>query len=91
MSSVITGLAAIADVAPADNRPTLYIRRPGSDAEEIHQFHDDDPFLTEMSNFTDALITESKLDIGKPLSAAPQILSSYEDGESEPGVVAIWC
>lgn len=64
-----------------DNRPTLYIRRPGSDAEEIHQFHDDDPFLTEMSNFTDALITEGELDLGRPTSASPQILSSYEDGK----------
>ena len=35
------------------NRPTLYVRRPGNDAEEIHTFHDDDAFFSEMATFID--------------------------------------
>ncbi|ORY27928.1 putative oxidoreductase C terminal-domain-containing protein [Naematelia encephala] len=52
------------------NRPTLYVRRPGSDSEEVHAFHDDDPFLSEMSSFIDMATT------GK---AEVPILSSYAD------------
>lgn len=57
-----------------DNRPTLYVRRPGSDAEEIHTFHDDDPFYAEISSFCSAV--EGKKD-GEGV-----ILSSFEDGQS---------
>lgn len=61
------------------NRPTLYIRRPGSDIEEVHQFQDDDPFFSEISMFTDTLAIEGTLDIGRALCADPKILSSFED------------
>ena len=30
-------------------QPVLYIRRPGSDIEEMHRFPDDDPFFSEVS------------------------------------------
>ncbi|RSH82847.1 hypothetical protein EHS25_005837 [Saitozyma podzolica] len=52
------------------NRPTLYVRRPGNDIEEVHAFHDDDPFLSEMATFIDTAAT------GK---AKLPILSSYAD------------
>lgn len=52
------------------NRPTLYVRRPGSDVEEVHKFHDDDPFLSEMATFIDLA--------GKGTSDIP-VLSSYAD------------
>jgi hypothetical protein len=58
-----------------DNRPTLYVRRPGNDIEEVHAFHDDDPFLSEMATFIDTAAT------GK---AKLPILSSYADGEHNP-------
>lgn len=29
-------------------QPVLYIRRPGSDLEEMHTFPDDDPFFSEV-------------------------------------------
>jgi hypothetical protein len=51
------------------NNPTLYVRRPGDDHEEVHKFTDDDPFYSEVSNFIDAIE-------GGP---EPSILSSYED------------
>jgi hypothetical protein len=57
------------------NRPTLYVRRPGNDAEEIHTFHDDDAFFSEMSTFIDMA--------SKGTSDLP-VLSSFEDGESLP-------
>jgi hypothetical protein len=54
------------------NRPTLYVRRPGSDVEEVHMFHNDDPFFSEMSTFIDTVEGQN-----------PEIpvLSSYADGE----------
>ncbi|GJE89804.1 Gfo/Idh/MocA family oxidoreductase [Phanerochaete sordida] len=53
--------------------PVLYVRRPGSDAEEKHNFADDDPFFSEVSVFVDNIedIEES------PETA--EILSSFED------------
>ncbi|ORX35106.1 putative oxidoreductase C terminal-domain-containing protein [Kockovaella imperatae] len=52
------------------NRPTLYLRQPGSDTEQIMTFHDDDPFLSEMASFIDTVEgVEPKI----------PILSSYED------------
>lgn len=53
-------------------QPVLYIRRPGSDLEEIHRFPDDDPFFSEVSNLID-IIEDIEAD---PDSAT--ILSSYE-------------
>ncbi|AAW46906.1 hypothetical protein CNBM2420 [Cryptococcus deneoformans B-3501A] len=52
------------------NRPTLYVRRPGNDVEEIHNFTDDDAFLSEMSTFID---TSSKG------SSEIPVLSSFAD------------
>ncbi|OCF59345.1 NAD binding dehydrogenase [Kwoniella mangroviensis CBS 10435] len=52
------------------NRPTLYVRRPGSDVEEVHHFNDDDPFLSEMSTFIDTA--------AKGTSDIP-VLSSFAD------------
>lgn len=54
-------------------QPVLYVRRPGSDAEEVHNFADDDPFFSEVSVFIDNIedIEES------PETA--QVLSSFED------------
>ena len=34
-------------------QPVLYIRRPGSDSEEVHRFPDDDPFFSEVSVLVD--------------------------------------
>lgn len=53
------------------NHPVLYVRRPGSDAEEVHEFNDDDPFYSEMSTFVDMY--------DKGSSEVP-VLSSYADG-----------
>jgi hypothetical protein len=53
-----------------DNHPTLYLRRPGNDAEEIIHFDGDDPFLSEMA----AVIERIE-------GADTPILSSYADGE----------
>lgn len=71
-----------ADIAVADgyqlklidpyNRPTLYVRRPGSDVEEVHKFHNDDPFFSEMSTFIDTVEGQN---------AEIPVLSSYADGE----------
>lgn len=55
------------------NRPTLYIRRPGSDSEEVHTFHDDDPFLSEFSTL---------IDVMDGVKDSSGILSSYVDGTS---------
>jgi hypothetical protein len=55
------------------NHPVLYVRRPGSDSEEVHQFNDDDPFYSEMSTFIDMYDTGN--------SDVP-ILSTFADGES---------
>lgn len=55
------------------NYPTLHIRRPGNDAEEVHQFPDDDPFFTEMSTFIDTY---------EGTASPLPILSSYADGKS---------
>lgn len=52
------------------NRPTLSVRRPGSDREELHTFYDDDPFLSELATFIDAAIGEE---------LAGPVLSSYAD------------
>lgn len=53
-------------------QPTLYIRRPGDDHEEVHRFADDDPFFSEVSNLIDVI--EDIEDESESL-----ILSSYED------------
>jgi hypothetical protein len=37
------------------NRPVLHVRRPGSDDVEEYKFLDDDPFLTEFSEFVDVI------------------------------------
>jgi hypothetical protein len=55
------------------DRPTLYIRRPGSDSEEVHAFHHDDPFFNEMSAFIDNSLGEE---------GSADILSSFADGQS---------
>lgn len=52
------------------NRPTLYVRRPGNDADEVHHFHNDDAFLNEMETFVD--LAEGK-------EAKIPVLSSYAD------------
>ncbi|EKM58691.1 uncharacterized protein PHACADRAFT_207478 [Phanerochaete carnosa HHB-10118-sp] len=51
-------------------QPVLHIRRPGSDAEEVHNFAEDDPYFSEVSVFVDNIE-------GSPEAA--QILSSFED------------
>jgi hypothetical protein len=56
----------------ADNRPTLYVRRPGNDSEEVHTFHDDDPFLSEMATF---------INLSSKGESELPVLSSYADGE----------
>jgi len=71
------GLTAVADgyqlkLIDPYNRPTLYVRRPGSDVEEVHTFHDDDAFFSEMATFID---TASKGTADLP------VLSSFADGE----------
>jgi len=53
-------------------QPTLYIRRPGDDHEEVHRFADDDPFFSEVSNLIDVI--EDIEDESESL-----ILSNYED------------
>lgn len=53
------------------NWPTLYVRQPGSDAEEVLAFHGDDPFFGEMSTF---------VDLAKTGKAEVPVLSSYADG-----------
>ncbi|BEJ11550.1 hypothetical protein CspHIS471_0200100 [Cutaneotrichosporon sp. HIS471] len=53
------------------NRPTLSVRHPGSDREEVHTFYDDDPFLNELALFIDAAMRDKK-------KTSP-ILSSYAD------------
>lgn len=50
------------------NRPTVTVRRPGSDKEELYTFYDDDPFLSEMAVFIDAAEGENR-----------GVLSSYAD------------
>jgi hypothetical protein len=54
-------------------QPVLYVRRPGSDIDEVHTFPDDDPFFSEISNWLDVVE-----DI-KENSEASQILSTFED------------
>lgn len=56
------------------NYPTLHIRKPGNDAEEVHQFPDDDAFFTEMSTFIDTY---------EGVESSLPILSSYADGRAE--------
>lgn len=78
----VSARASQADLAVADgyqlklidpyNRPTLYVRRPGSDVEEVHKFHNDDPFFSEMSTFIDAVEGQT---------VEIPVLSSYADGE----------
>ena len=53
-------------------QPMLYVRRPGSDAEEVHNFADDDPFFSEVSVFVDNIE-----DIEEDPETA-QILSNFE-------------
>ena len=52
------------------NNPTLYVRSPGDDHEEIIRYASDDPFYTEVSNMIDCIEHGDK--------AAP-VLSTYED------------
>jgi len=54
-------------------QPTLHIRKPGDDHEQVIRFPDDDPFFSEVSNLIDIIE-----DIEEDPEAA-QILSSYED------------
>ncbi|KAF7791305.1 hypothetical protein EIP86_002319 [Pleurotus ostreatoroseus] len=54
-------------------QPILYIRRPGSDIEETHNFPDDDPFFSEVS-----VLIDNIEDIEEDPETA-QILCSYED------------
>ncbi|KAG1832117.1 putative oxidoreductase C terminal-domain-containing protein [Suillus variegatus] len=54
-------------------QPTLYVRKPGDDHEQMYTFPDDDPFFSEVSNWIDIIE-----DIEEDPEAA-QILSSYED------------
>ena len=51
------------------NRPVLHVRRPGSDDVEEYKFLDDDPFLTEISEFVDVI------EHGKPVE---NLLSTFE-------------
>lgn len=53
-------------------QPVLYVRRPGSDAEETHHFSEDDPFFSEVS-----VLIDNIEDIEEDPETA-QILSSYE-------------
>ncbi|GJE86922.1 Gfo/Idh/MocA family oxidoreductase [Phanerochaete sordida] len=53
--------------------PILYVRRPGSDHEETHQFSEDDPFFSEVS-----VLIDNIEDIEEDPETA-QILSSFED------------
>ena len=48
----------------------LYVRRPGNDYDEVHDFGDDDPFLNEFSSFVDTVESGGQ-DTSK-------ILSSYD-------------
>jgi len=52
------------------NNPTLYVRRPGSNLEEVQAFPQDDPFYSEVSNFIDVIENGPE---------ASTILSSFED------------
>ncbi|RDX56734.1 hypothetical protein K466DRAFT_582203 [Polyporus arcularius HHB13444] len=54
-------------------QPVLYIRKPGSDIEEMHRFPDDDPFFSEIS-----VLIDNIEDIEEDPETA-QILSSFED------------
>ncbi|KAF8590585.1 NAD binding dehydrogenase [Ramaria rubella] len=51
-------------------QPTLYVRAPGDDYEQVHRFENDDPFFSEVSNLIDVIEDG-------PESA--EILSSFED------------
>ena len=51
------------------NRPVLHVRRPGSDDVEEYKFLNDDPFLTEISEFVDVI------EHGKPVE---NLLSTFE-------------
>jgi len=52
------------------NNPTLYVRRPGNNLDEVHTFPEDDPFYSEVSNFIDVIEQGPQ---------ASTILSSFED------------
>jgi len=54
-------------------QPTLYVRKPGDDHEQMIRFPDDDPFFSEVSNLID-IIEDIEED-----PEASQILSSYDD------------
>ncbi|KAF7305120.1 hypothetical protein MKEN_01227200 [Mycena kentingensis (nom. inval.)] len=54
-------------------QPTLYVRKPGDDHEQMVRFPDDDPFFSEVSNLID-IIEDIEED---PEAAA--ILSTYDD------------
>ncbi len=51
------------------NRPVLHVRRPGNDDVEEYVFLNDDPFLTEISEFVDVI------EHGKPVE---NLLSTFE-------------
>ena len=54
----------------AYNAPTLYVRHPGDDHEEVYKYADDDPFFSEVSSMIDAVEDPSKSD---------EILCSFDD------------
>ncbi|GAA93880.1 hypothetical protein E5Q_00526 [Mixia osmundae IAM 14324] len=59
----------------------LRIRRPGSDAEEIHMEKDDDPFFTEIASFIDAIDPSNP----KSIKKAPEVIEESDDEASDEG------
>lgn len=58
--------------------PTLYVRRPGIAADEVHTFADDDPFYTELSTFIDAVEIPSQETKARILSSYADAVKTYE-------------
>ena len=75
------------------NEPTLFVRSPESDAEQRHQFSDDDPYYGEVSALIDAaeagkdsviandsaIADEDDDEIIPPMQTHEGILSSFRD------------
>lgn len=61
--------------------PTLYVRSPASDMEEIFEYPDDDPYLSQMSALIDAVRKRNlnTRDIGEGTGYTDGILSSWGD------------
>ncbi|KZS90060.1 hypothetical protein SISNIDRAFT_444355 [Sistotremastrum niveocremeum HHB9708] len=59
-------------------KPTLYIRRPGNDIEEVYTFADDDPFYTEVSNFVDVIESGDKRKESNIFSTYADACKTYE-------------